>query len=109
MKKQKYITTFDEYLDKQYGKKGAPSRISFEQGFEVFKLGAILEGLRKKKKMTQDQLAKKCNTTKNYISRIENGSPDIRISTLVRIVNKGFGGKLKLSVEIDEKIVDFDL
>jgi len=109
MNKNKDITTFDEHLDQQYGKKGTLTRIKFEQRFEVFKLGVILEELRKKKKLTQDQLAKRCKTTKNYIFRIENGSSDIRLSTLSRIVNQGFGGKLKLSVEIDKKIVDFDL
>jgi HTH-type transcriptional regulator/antitoxin HipB len=109
MKKNKNITTFDEHLDQQYGEKGTSSRDRFEQKFEVFKFGVILEELRKKQKLTQEQLAKKCNTTKTYISRIENGSSDIRLSTLLRIVNQGLGGKLKLSIEINGKIADFDL
>jgi transcriptional regulator with XRE-family HTH domain len=51
--------------------------------------------------MTQEQLAKKCGTTKTYISRIENNASDIRLSTLMRIVREGFGGQLKLSVDIN--------
>lgn len=35
--------------------------------------------------MTQEELAVKCGTTKNYISRIENNVSDIRLSTLMRI------------------------
>ncbi len=50
--------------------------------------------------MTQEQLAEKCGTTKNYISRIENDASDIRLSTLMRIVREGFGGQLKLSVNL---------
>jgi transcriptional regulator with XRE-family HTH domain len=60
----------------------------------------MLQELRKKQKMTQEELAKKCGTTKTYISRIENDASDIRLSTLMRIIQEGLGGHLKLSVEI---------
>jgi predicted transcriptional regulator len=50
--------------------------------------------------MTQEDLAHKCGTTKTYISRIENDASDIRLSTLIRIIQQGFGGKLNLSVEM---------
>ena len=50
--------------------------------------------------MTQEQLALKAGTTKNYISRIENNASDIRLSTLMRIIRDGLGGQLKLSMEI---------
>ena len=32
--------------------------------------------------MTKEELAQKCGTNKSYISRIENNSADIRLSTL---------------------------
>jgi DNA-binding XRE family transcriptional regulator len=100
MKTKNKITTFNEHLDQEYGKIGTPVRDSFEQGFEAFKLGVMLQEMRKKQKMTQEQLAKKCGTTKTYISRIENDASDIRLSTLMRIIQEGLGGHLKLSVEI---------
>ena len=50
--------------------------------------------------MTQEELALKVGTTKNYISRIENNASDIRLSTLMRIIRDGLGGQLKLSVNI---------
>ena len=100
MKTKNNITTFSEHLDQEYGKIGTPARDKFEQGFEAFKLGVMLQEMRKKQKMTQEQLAKKCGTTKTYISRIENDASDIRLSTLMRIIQEGLGGHLKLSVEI---------
>jgi DNA-binding XRE family transcriptional regulator len=109
MKAKKNITTFDEHLDQRYGKRSTPSRDKFEQGFEIFKLGVMLEQMRKNQKMTQEQLAKKCGTTKSYISRIENDASDIRLSTLIRIIHQGLGGRLKLTVELNNKIIDFDL
>jgi hypothetical protein len=60
----------------------------------------MLQELRKESGMTQDQLAVKCGTTKTYISRIENDASDIRLSTLMRIIREGFGGHLKLNVEL---------
>jgi len=100
MKTKNKITTFNEHLDREYGKIGTPARDSYEQGFEAFKLGVMLQEIRKKQKMTQEQLAKKCGTTKTYISRIENDASDIRLSTLMRIIQEGLGGHLKLTVEI---------
>ncbi len=98
--KNNYLTSFADHLDQQYGIKGTAEREKFEEGFEAFKLGVMIQELRKKTGMTQEQLAKKCGTTKTYISRIENDASDIRLSTLMRIVREGFGGHLRLCVDI---------
>ncbi|ULQ50975.1 helix-turn-helix domain-containing protein [Flavihumibacter fluvii] len=58
----------------------------------------MLQELRHKNNLTQEQLAEKCGTTKNYISRIENDASDIRLSTLMRIIADGFGARLELRV-----------
>ena len=96
----KNLTSFEDHLDQQYGKRGTAKRDKFEEGFEAFKLGVMIQELRKENGMTQEQLAKKCGTTKTYISRIENNASDIRLSTLMRIIREGFGGHLRLSLDI---------
>ena len=93
------LTSFSDHLDLQYGKKGTEIRNQYEEGFEAFKLGIMLQELRKEKGMTQEQLAVKCGTTKTYISRIENDASDIRLSTLMRIIREGLGGHLNISVD----------
>ena len=98
MKATKKLTSFDAHLDEQYGKMGTESREKFEEDFEVFKMGVLIQEARKKQKLTQQQLAEKVGTTKNYISRIENNASDIRLSTLMRIIRQGLGGSLKLSL-----------
>jgi len=95
----KNLTSFEDHLDQQYGKRGNPKREKFEEGFEAFKLGAMIQELRKENGLTQEQLADKCGTTKTYISRIENNASDIRLSTLMRIIREGFGKQLRLSVD----------
>lgn len=93
------IVNFADHLDQEYGKKGLPTREKYEQEFEAFKLGVMLQELRKQRGMTQQELADKCGTTKNYISRIENDASDIRLSTLMRIIQEGLGAHLKLTVD----------
>jgi len=100
MKTNKNLTSFDDHLDEQYGKIGTVLREKFEEEFETFRIGVLIQEARKKQKLTQQELAEKVGTTKNYISRIENNASDIRLSTLMRIIRDGLGGSLKLSLDI---------
>ncbi len=94
------LTTLDDFIDAEYGIKGTPKREKFEQGYQEFKLGAMIHEARIAKGMTQTQLADKCGTTKAYISKVENDVKDVRISTLRKIIEDGLGGQLQLSVKI---------
>ncbi|MDQ3112216.1 MAG: helix-turn-helix domain-containing protein [Bacteroidota bacterium] len=96
-KANKNLTSLADFIDEQYGKRDTAKREKFENEFEAFKLGVMLQEMRKEQGLTQAQLAEKCGTTKTYISRIENDASDIRLSTLMRIIREGFGGHLKLS------------
>ena len=100
MKKEtnKNLTSFTDHLDKEYGRRGTNKRETYEREFEAFKVGVLIQEMREEQKMTQEQLAQKVGTTKSYISRIENNASDIRLSTLMRIVQEGLGGHLKLSL-----------
>jgi DNA-binding XRE family transcriptional regulator len=100
MKTKSKITTLDQILDKKYGKKGRPKREQWEQQFEAFRLGVLLEKARTRLGMTQEELADKCGTNKSYISRIENNSSDIRLSTLMKIIQQGLGGHLTLTLKL---------
>jgi len=100
MKTNKKLKSFDDHLDKQYGKKGTKGREKFEEEFETFKIGVLIQEARKRQKLTQQELAERVGTTKNYISRIENNASDIRLSTLMRIIREGLGGHLKLSLDL---------
>lgn len=98
MKKNKNLQSFDDHLNEEYGEKGTKLRDEYEAGFEAFKLGVMLQKLRSEKGLTQEQLAEKCGTTKSYISRIENNASDIRLSTIIRIFQEGFGKQIRLTV-----------
>jgi HTH-type transcriptional regulator / antitoxin HipB len=98
-KKNNKLVSWDSHLDKKYGKKGSATRNKYEEEFEAFKIGVIIQEARKNQHLTQEELALKVGTTKNYISRIENDASDIKLSTLIRIIREGLGGHLKLSFD----------
>jgi HTH-type transcriptional regulator/antitoxin HipB len=61
--KKNKVVRFGDHLDKEYGKRGTAKREKYERGFEAFKLGVMLQDLRKQKNLTQEELAEKCGTT----------------------------------------------
>ena len=100
METNKNPKSWKEHIDRKYGEKGTDSRKKFEEELETFRIGVLIQEARKRQKLTQQELADKVGTTKNYISRIENNASDIRLSTLMRIIREGLGGTLKLSVDL---------
>jgi len=92
----KDITTYDELLDFEYGKRGTKAREVFERKAKKFVVSEMLKEGRREAKLTQEQLADKIGTKKSYISRLENGQCDIQLSTLYRIFESGLGKKVSL-------------
>jgi len=98
--KNKNLLTLEEFKEKNYGKRGTKRRDELEAGYEAFKIGAMIHQTRIEMGMTQEQLAEKVGTTKSYISKIENDIKEARLSTLQKIIEIGFGGKLELNIRI---------
>jgi ribosome-binding protein aMBF1 (putative translation factor) len=89
------IVDYDAVLDAKFGKEGTPSRIEAEERAYAFYTGQIIETARKKVGMTQEKLAEKLGTNKSYISRVETGRTEPKVSTFYRIA-----ASLGLSVEL---------
>ena len=70
---------------------------NFDTGYEEFKIGMMIKEMRLESGMTQEQLAEKLETKKSVISRMENHSEDIRLSTLQKVASV-FGKQLKVSM-----------
>lgn len=56
----------------------------FESGYEAFKIGVLLRQARERAGLAQEEVARRLDTQKSAISRIENHAGDIRLSTLQR-------------------------
>lgn len=100
MKEKGKLQTLDQFKDRHYGLSGTAKRDDLEQGYENFKIGALIHEARIAKGLTQEELARKTGTTKSYISKIENDVKEVRISTLKRIVEEGLNGSLQLSINL---------
>ena len=94
----KDLTTFEEYLDEEYGPIGSLKRTEFLIRAKAFVIGETIKEERRLARMTQQQLADKTGTKKSFISRIENGHSDIQLSTLYRLVEIGLGKQVSLTI-----------
>jgi len=63
-------------------------------------IGQILKAAREKAGLTQETVASRSGTSRNYISRIEN-SPDagMELNTLEKIVKAGLGAELEIKIK----------
>lgn len=100
MKKKKNLKNLEEFIDENFGNPGTKKRDKFEKGYSDFKMGVLIQEARLRKGFTQEQVAKKCGTSKGYISKIENNIKDVRLSTLQKIIETGLEGRLKLSIKL---------
>ena len=92
--------SWKDIKDDVYGKKGTERRDELEREFESFKVGLLLRKAREEKNLTQEQLGEIVDKKRSYISRIENNGSNLTLKTLYDIVEKGLGGKVKISIEV---------
>jgi DNA-binding XRE family transcriptional regulator len=92
--------SWKEIKDEVYGKKGTERRDDLERESESFKIGVLLKKAREEKQLTQEQLAEIVDKKRTYISRVENDGSNMTLKTLFDIVEKGLGGKVKISIQL---------
>ena len=81
------IADYDLVLDQKFGKEGSPERIKAEEDALSFYSGRKLFNARKEAKISQAELAKRINSTKSYISKVENGIIVPSVGAFYRIIN----------------------
>jgi HTH-type transcriptional regulator/antitoxin HipB len=69
----------------------------FEEGYQKFKIGVVLKEARKAAGLTQEELARRIKSKKTAVSRIENHSRDIRLSTLEKVAS-ALGKRLQIKI-----------
>ena len=86
----------EKYIDKRK-KNSKDFANNFEERYESFRIGVLLKKARQEAGLTQEEIAQKLKTKKSAISRIENHSEDIRLSTLKSYV-EALGKRLRLVI-----------
>jgi DNA-binding XRE family transcriptional regulator len=90
--------TMDELLDRDIGKKGTPEREKFDAKVQAGVIAYQLKELRKQKNLTQQQLADMIGVDKGRISKIEKGTLNLTIDTIVKIVH-ALGAEFNFSIQ----------
>ena len=89
------MTDIDNYIEKR-NRKNKNFKNTVNNEYKNLKLGKLIKELRENEGLTQEELAKKLETTKSAISRLENHTENIRLITLEKIAET-FGKTLNIS------------
>jgi DNA-binding XRE family transcriptional regulator len=92
--------SWKEIKNSVYDEKGTERRDELEREFQGFKIGLLLKKAREEKQLTQSELGGLVDKKREFISRIENNGSNITLKTLYDIVEKGFGGRVNIQIEI---------
>ncbi len=92
--------TLEALTDKYIGKKGSADRKQFEFELKLDILGDMIKKARKEKHLTQEQLGKLIGVQKAQISKIENNTKDVRLSTIMKVFN-ALKAKVKMTIDFD--------
>ncbi len=76
---------------------------NFEAGYADFKIGVILRHAREEAGLTQEEVARRLQTKKSAISRIENHADDVRLSTLRRYAD-AIGANLQIRLASSPRV-----
>ena len=88
------MSDFQKYLVRRKNSDNEFAK-NYDEGYQTFKFGVLLKEARKNAGLTQLDLADKLHTQKSAISRIENHSEDVKLSTLERFAS-ALGKKLEI-------------
>ena len=83
------IVDYDAVLDAKFGAEGTPERAEAEEKAYAFYTGQI----------TQAELARRIGSDRSYISRVESGQTEPKVSTFYRIMN-ALGCRIEFSMSL---------
>ena len=92
--------TLEELTNKYIGEEGTESREQFEFELKLDVLGDMIKKARKEQQLTQEQLGALIGVQKAQISKIENNTKDVRLSTIMKVFN-ALKAKVKMTIDFD--------
>lgn len=83
---EKDIYDINGLLDERFGEVGTPERAAATEQAYAFYSAAIIEEARKKAKVSKAELARRMGVDRSYITKVENGSIEPKVSTFYRMM-----------------------
>lgn len=100
MKKEMKKYSLDQVKDELIGKKGTPKRDQYEYDLQMEILGDLIKQTRKERNLTQEQLGELIGVQKAQISRLENHTGNVTLSTIIKVFT-ALKAKIKMQVELE--------
>ncbi len=100
MKKEMKKYSLDQIKDELIGKKGTPDRDQYEYDLKMEILGELIKQTRKERNLTQEQLGDLIGVQKAQISRLENHTGNVTLSTILKVF-ASLKAKIKIQVELE--------
>ena len=92
--------SLDEIKDEFIGKKGTPEREQYEYDLQMDVLGDLIKQTRIERKLTQEELGHLIGVQKAQISRLENHTGNVTLSTILKVFS-ALKAKIKMQVELE--------
>ena len=100
MKKEMKKYSLDQVKDELIGIKGTPKRDQYEYDLQMEILGDLIKQTRKERNLTQEQLGELIGVQKAQISRLENHTGNVTLSTIIKVFT-ALKAKIKMQVELE--------
>ena len=89
------LQSANSMLDEKYGEKGSASRVEFDAKAQAWYYAELLREERKKRRISQSQLANLVGKSRTYITALEKGQTDMQLSTFI-MVSRALGMNFSL-------------
>ena len=95
------LTNLDALKDKIIGKKGTSTRELYELELKIEVLQDVMKDIRKRRKLSQEELGNLIGVKKSQISKIESGYDNLTLTTIAKIFN-ALNAKISIHIEFEE-------
>jgi len=92
--------SLDEIKDEFIGEKGTTEREQYEYDLQMNVLGDLIKQTRIERKLTQEELGDLIGVQKAQISRLENHTGNVTLSTIIKVFS-ALKAKIKMQVELE--------
>jgi HTH-type transcriptional regulator/antitoxin HipB len=100
MKKEMKKYSLNEIKDEFIGENGTPARDEYEYDLQMEVLGELIKQTRIERHLTQEQLGDLIGVQKAQISRLENHTGNVTLSTILKVFS-ALKAKIKMQVELE--------
>ena len=99
------LFSINEVKDKFFGEIGNEKRDEYELELKLDLIGEMIRKTRQERKLTQSELGEMIGVQKAQISKLENGSSNVTIKTILKVF-EALKAKVNFKVELQNREVE---